>query len=321
MSAAEKPFESSRTYVAATRIDPEPHVLSITIHAPTRPIRYESPKALAHSMLSATVAQAVNDRYRATTGRTLAYHMVGHAMIELKSAGGAESRYLLTAVSESGTGQTNDLMLRQQVGYTIALVGTRGEIQSYNHVARDIDESVESDVRAVRLRFLVSPPAASRMFDFFAEFARRGIHERYALTAYPLDQTGAGCTSLMAAFLEVAGLLDPEWAARWRVSLRVPEELFGDPERGIRVPPRKLLFGPRTRRWATESEPHRLVAFYDTTAMFDWANRLATCPVAHLPANAVREGPTEQALARHLGMPVVTIDLRHVPTPTGPMFR
>jgi hypothetical protein len=134
-----------------------------------------------------------------------------------------------------------------------------------------------------------------------------------------LDQTGAGCTSFVASFLDVAGLLDPAWQEAWRVRLRVPEELFGDPERGVRVPPRKLLFGPRTRRWATACEPHRVLDFYDTTAMYDWACRLAvgTHP---LPPNVVR-GPTEQALARRLGMPVVTVDLRHVPTPSGPIFR
>lgn len=321
MSSAPRPFESSRTFAAA-QADPEPHVLTVTFHPPTLPIRFGSPNALARSLAFASAGYALHEWFREATGRTLGYHMVGHAMIEVKTVGSdGQARYLLTASTAAEDGETAELMFRQQVGYSLADIGTRGRLAPLDEVARDIDEAAETNVRAVRVRFLVSPAAAARMLEFAAEFERRRGYERYNLTGYPLTLTGVGCTSLVASYLDVAGLLDPTWLARWRVRLRVPEELFGDPSRGVRVPPRKLLLGPRTRRWATACEPHRDIEFFDTTAMHEWASRLATAPADQLPLGASNRGPVELALAARLGMPVVTIDRRAVPTPTGPIFR
>lgn len=316
MPAAPRPYESSRTYRAATALDHEPHVFTLTVHAPTWPIRFRSPRSLARSLLVASTGYLLHERYTQATGRTRAFHMIGHAMAEVKSvAPDGHLRYLLAAVTEAGDGQTAKLMLREHVGYSLAAIGTRGRIEPFDEVARDIDEAAETRVRAVRVRFLISAGAAERMLAFFDEFARRRIHETYSLAGLPLDGTGAGCTSFVVAFLEAAGLLDDDWKDRWTVRLRVPEELFGDPARGDRVPPRRLLFGPRVRRWATAGEPHRLLAFYDTAAMYDWASGLA----ADRPTGPHSE--SDRVLSRHLGMPVVTIDLRGRPVPSGPIFR
>lgn len=320
-TVAERPFESSRTFAAA-QADPESHVFNVTLHAPTHPIRFRTPQSLARSLAVASAGYLLHERFRQATGRSLAFHMLGHAMIEVKSVGEDGRRlYLLSAVTDTGDGETARLILKQQVGFSLADFGTRGRLESFDEVARDVDEAAETNVRAVRVRFLVSPQASARMLQFAEEFERRRVFERYSLTGSPLDGTGAGCTSLVAAFLEVAGVLDDGLKERWTVRLRVPDQLFGDPVQGTRVPVRRLFFGPRTRRWATEREPHRLLTFYDTTAMFEWARELATAPACRLPPGTENRGPVECDMARRLGMPVVTIDLRGRPTPSGPVIR
>ena len=86
------------------------------------------------------------------------------------------------------------------------------------------------------------------------------------------------------------------------------------------MPVRCVLFGPAVRRWATPDEPHRDIVFYDTTAMYRTVDELARAPAGSLPAGYSNDDPVTCAIGRRLAMPVLTVDRRTWPTPTGPVM-
>lgn len=312
MPAEDRAFTNTRTFHAATVVDPEPHVLNITVHAPTRPLDYSSPRRLELSMLRGMALQSRDSATTRLFGRTLGCHSVGHVMIELKSTDplSGRVRYLLTAMNATDPDEWTAQVVKQKLGYAIFTRGVAGQLDTYDRVATDIDEPAEVGTPSARLRVLLSPAAADRMFRFYTEFLARSGHRRLALVSDPLSDDGASCTSLAAAFLETGGLLTPEWQAAWTRTLRVPEPLVGDPEAGKRIALRRLFVGPTVRRWAEPGEPHRVVSFYDTTLLHHWIARHAT----HTSA-------VECRLERMLAMPVATIDGRLTPTPSGPIYR
>lgn len=312
MPAEDRPFTQTRTYHAAMVVDAEPHVLNITVHAPSRPLDYTSPRRLGLSMLCGTMLQLRDSATAKLCGRTLGAHSVGHVLIELKSTDPhtGQVRYLLTALNAANPSEWADQACKQKVGYAIFTRGLAGKMDTYDRVATDMDEPAEVGTPSARLRVLLSPEAADRMFRFYAEFLACGGNRRLALVSDPLADDGASCASLAAAFLEVGGLLTPEWQAAWTRTLQVPETLIGDPEAGKRVSLRQLLVGPTVRRWAEPNEPHRELRYYDTTLMHAWIVKHA----AHTSA-------VECQLERILAVPVATVDGRHIPTPTGPIFR
>jgi hypothetical protein len=312
MPAEDRPYTETRTYHAATSVDPEPHVLNITVHPPTRPLDYASPQRLAFSLVSGSLLQLRDTTTAKLFGRTLGVHSVGHIMIELKSVDPHTGQvgYLLTAQNTANGSEWTDQAIKQQVGFALFTRGVAGRTDDPDHVANDIDEPAEVGTRSARLRVVLSPETADRLFRFYDEFRARGVHTRMSLVSDPLSGDGASCASLAAAFLEVGGLLTPDMRAEWQRTLHAPEALVGDPEAGKKVAPRKLLMGPAARRWAGPCEPHRDITYFDTALMHPWI-------VRHAAANS----EAECRLSRLLAMPITTIDARNVPTPTGPMFR
>ncbi len=310
MSAEDKPFTHTRTYHAATAIDPEPHVLNVTVHAPTRPLDYTTPRRLGLSVGGGTLLQLRDSATQKWLGRTLGAHSVGHVLIELKSTDPqtGQLRYLLTAVNAADPGEWADQIAKRQVGYRIFTRGIGGAIDPPDRVASDTDEPAEVGIASARLRVLLSPEAADRMFRFHAEFVARGTYRRLALASDPLAGDGASCASLAVALLEVGGVMTPEWRAEWQRTLRVPCALVGDPEGGRRVPPWRLVVGPAVRRWAEPGEPHQVITYLDTTLMHAWIARRAG------------RGAVECQLSRLLAMPVTTVDGR-VPTSPPPSTR
>lgn len=312
------PLEASRTYRAATELDPEPHVLTITVLPPTRDWDFTTPRTVRRSSLVALPFEAAERGLQACAGRTFGFHAVGHSLIELKSIDPATGRprYLLTAVTDEDDTEEKHLIFRDQIGLTFLDQGSRGKIQEPEVIGRILDEPAELGVRAARLRVLLTPATADRLFAYFEEFRRRRIYEHFALTSYPLRGDGAGCIGFAVSFLDAAGLLDPTLEQAWRVTLRVPADLYGDPQRGVRVPPRKLFFGLSHPDWPGDGEPYRVVSFFDTTALYHWIVNADRCAEASAAPSAV-----EVAQERFLHIPVVTLDARSVPTPTGPIFQ
>lgn len=312
MPAEDKPFTHTRTYHAATAVDPEPHVLNVTVHPPTRPLDYSTPRRLHLSILRGTVLQLRDTATQELFGRTLGAHSVGHVMIELKTTDPATGQplYLVTAVNTADPGEWTDQAVKHKIGYAIFTRGVGGTIDHPDRVANDADEPAEVGIESARLRVLLSPEAAARMVRFYERFMADGTWRRFALVSDPLTGDGASCASLAAALLEVGGLLTPNLRAAWRRTLRVPDPLVGDADAGKKVPLRKLFIGPSVRRWAEACEPHREIAYYDTALMHAWIVR-----------QPVHPSPVESQISRLLAMPVRTIDGREVPVPTESRFR
>jgi hypothetical protein len=307
MPADDKPFTHTRTYHATMAVDPEPHVLNVTVHPPTRPLDYTNPRRLHLSILSGTALQLRDTATQELFGRTLAAHSVGHVMIELKTTDPATGhpRYLITAVNTADPGEWTDQAVKQKIGYSIFTRGVGGTIDPPDRVANDADEPAEVGIESARLRVLLSPEAAARMVWYYEQFVKNGTWRRFALVSDPLSGDGASCASLAATLLTVGGLLTPDMRAEWQRTLLVPAALVGDPEVGKKVALGKLFVGPQVRRWATPCEPHRRITYYDTALMHAWIARHSS------GGDAV-----ECQLERLLAMPVVTLDARHIPSPS-----
>jgi hypothetical protein len=321
MPAAPRPIEQTRTFQSAT-IDPEPHVFSFTVHAPTFALDFSSPRSLGRSMLPGEAGEFLNSKFEKRTGRTRGIQIVGHCMIELKSVDSktGQVRYLLTSVTNADRNEIADRFFKDQAGYEIAFSGIKGKIPTAEDVGQDLDEAAEIGIKAARARIVISEATANRMFDFFEEFQRRRIFEKFIVASSPLDERGICCSSLVASFLEAGGLLEPEWKEDWQRRLLVPSSLIGDPNTGTKVPPMRLLIGPQTRRWAKENEPNQPLAFYDTTKMYDWILSRHQTPSEQLPPGYTAHGIVEKQIEAHMAMPVVTIDMRNRPVPTGPIY-
>lgn len=313
MSSELRPVTQSRTFYAATAIDSEPDVLTITLHAPTHRLNFSSPSALTWSLVPVSIKGYFNFISQEQFQRTFGIHTVGHATIELKwkEEDQPTSRYLLTSVTDAERRETVRRLWLEQIGFSITTLGTRGKLESPEKVARDIDESAELGIQAARMRFLLPAGAAKKMQAFFEEFHRQRVYERFVLTGDPIMGTGAGCTALAVSFLRAADLLDPSWAYEWQRVLDVPCELMGDPTTDTRVPLRRVLFAPVSWRWANPSEPHHSVVFYDTQKMYDWIIKHRSTPRDQLPPNFSHSTPVECLLEQHLNLPIITIDLRN----------
>jgi hypothetical protein len=309
MPADDRPLTHTRTYHAATAVDPEPHVLNVTVHPPTRTLDYSSPRRLHLSMFGGTLLQLRDTATQHVFHRTFGAHSVGHVMIELKTTDPATGRprYLLTTVNTADPGEWTDQAVKEKIGYSIFTRGVRGTIDPPDKVANDTEEPAEVGIASARLRVLLSPEAAERMVRFYEKFVADGTWRRFALVSDPLSGDGASCASLAVAFLEAGGLLTPEVRAAWQRTLLVPEALVGGPEAGRRVKVWRLFVGPTVRRWATPDEPHRVITYFDTALMHAWIVR-----------HAGSGGIVECHLERLLAMPVATVDARGTHTPTGP---
>jgi hypothetical protein len=307
-----RPVETTRTFHAATRLDENPHVLTITTFKPPVPPTYRTPQNVMASAVGSTLYCELQDLAKKGFDRHLGYHIFGHVIVELKTVDPAtnEPVYLVTAVTDADYGEAWRLLFKEKVGLTLLVTGTAGKVQTPDEAATILDEPAEIGVAASRMRFLLSPESAAAMLAHYRDFVGSGVYKRFSLTAYPLDRNGAGCTSFGVSFLDAGGVLTPEMIRAWRVSLTAPEHLFGDPAAGRKVPMWKVLTYFATHRRWPETDC-KTVRFYDTGLMYRYAADLAERTRTEQPE-------TERKLAEYLAIPTVTFDARTcVPRPAA----
>jgi hypothetical protein len=115
------------------------------------------------------------------------------------------------------------------------------------------------------------PPATgARLIEYLEAYRARDVGKIYGGAQRPRAGEGAGCSAFAVSFVELAGLLTDELAARWSHTVRIPEPLLGGTLGGRRVGLERLLLGAHGARWAEPDEPHRTLTIFDPERIHDW---------------------------------------------------
>ena len=269
--------------------------LTLFTMCPPRSINWASPRSMA---------------FGAMTNNLTFYHMnhkhaIGHVFIELKNG---EERIMAGSTPDSSGSSDSDLIFKDKIGLGILFYPFKGRIET----VKDLDQQVQERYKTGRIafiRFMLSPEMYQRLKSYWAEYNERGYGSIYNGDNQPRKGLGAGCSAYGVSYLEVAGLLHPVWQDKWKLTVRVPEALIGDPKTGKKVPITKLaMWG----RWASETEPNRLLELYDPDLIYKWIN-VANKKECESPSGKV----TPLKRGKALGL---QYDCTHVPVPAEPLF-
>ena len=217
-------------------------------------VDWASPRSLARSVLLNQLS--------------FAGHPIGHVQIGLESPG---TRRFATGMVQISMPEQRKKIIQEGLGLGTLFRDFPGRIETTDAIYPEIQGRF-SRGNISYLKFLVSPAAHARALTYAREYVERGYSAHYGLPNRPLYGEGAGCSAFAASFLEVTGLLDPEFFSAWSRTICVPEKWIGGVDRKVSL---LGLLDPRgSSSWATESEPHRKIFFWDPDLMHSWALRV-----------------------------------------------
>ena len=196
---------------------------------------------------------------------SFAGHPIGHVQIGLESPG---TRRFATGMVQISMPEQRKKIIQEGLGLAALFRDYPGRIETTDAIFPEIQGRF-SRGNISYLRFLISTAAHERALTYAREYVERGCSAHYGLPNRPLYGEGAGCSAFAASFLEITGLLDPEYVSAWSRTIRVPERLIGGEGRKVSL---LGLMDPRgLSSWATESEAHRKIFFWDPDLMHRWA--------------------------------------------------
>jgi len=191
---------------------------------------------------------------------------IGHAAVRLECAA-TEDRpagHYLGSVVATGD-EFREMVLQDKAGLGVLFTTVPGRLERADELESTFEERYRTG-RVAWLRMGISSQTCHALLDYADEVEARGIGDRYGFVR-PLHQEGAGCSAFSMAFLQLAGLVEPDMRREWTFDVRVPMPLIGgehNPDN--RVPVLRLLF--ISRRWADPDEPHLHLTGWDPHYMF-----------------------------------------------------
>jgi len=240
---------------------------------------------------------------------------IGHASVQIQcgTPGSAQYQNIHAGMVEDDNNPSySDMLFKQGYGMGILYYDFKGYLEQ----DKDLLHELDNRYREGNLSFLeieISPSTCSRMVQYWKEYQQLGLEKRYGLRNRPLYKEGAGCTAFGTSFLEIAGLLEPEYINNWRQSFLIPERLFGGPDTQRFVPFKKVFFLLARNRWAKPDEPNYPITFWDPDRMYRWAKRTW---------KHERHHPTgKYELLLRGNARGLRIDRSSVPTPTGSFWK
>jgi len=112
----------------------------------------------------------------------------------------------------------------------------------------------------------ISAQAFARCEQYHLETLQIQDRLQYGFPCEPRRKEGAGCTAFAMSFLEIAGLLRPEFKS-WQQKILVSQNLIGRHEQGVSVT--ETLTSRESRQWGA-AETARELHFWDPDLMFQW---------------------------------------------------
>lgn len=230
--------------------------------------------------------------------------------------------YSFSSMSDQGKNTVRKLLL-DQVGLGMMLADYPGALEPAGPLQQEV-RLKERSGRAHRVTYLISEETAFRLQLYLKEYPEKGNDRIYGgLASHPRYLEGAGCVAYARAVAEIAGLDTDATQDGWLRTIRIPEELVGDPLRNKRVPISRLVWGDPATRWAGELEPHFEISFYDPDRIFRQveAAARATClnrkPPEHLNHFS---GMNDLVVRQHHSSFELVFDRRDLATPTDPIW-
>lgn len=216
----------------------------------------------------------------------------------------------MTSATDS---EERDLLFNKKFGLGLMFHTYLGKLEKDEVIKKDLDSYAGSD-RVAKMTTIISPEACERMVTYVNDFEARGFGKMYSgLQADPLKGEGSGCSAFGMSFLEVAGLLEPEYAAKFREHLYIPKRFVGGPLTGNKVSVTHLLFRP-SAKW-NNKEPNIELYAWNPEKMHAWVSDIykAAEHGKHIPnlVGTTKLGKTKE----------IVFDKSHLPVPTGSYWK
>ncbi|MCM0605840.1 MAG: hypothetical protein KA715_07085 [Xanthomonadaceae bacterium] len=260
---------------------------------PSQGINWKSPSTLLGSVAKNLL---MGDEY-----------LIGHVTIEVKCD--ADNIRFHAGMSFGDFDESKDLILKQGAGVSVLLVPMKGRLEKSRSIERYLREDAEYGEMSF-LRTFISRSTCQRLAQYYSEYVERNYGAFYGLKLRPRYGEGSGCSAFGMSFLELAGLLDPEFETAVRRRVLVPESWMGYPltDKMVRV----YDLWKQAKQWATESEPNIELNFWDPDLMYSWVHRKIS--------EIERGGERRMSLAKWGASRGLLWDRRDVPTPSGPIW-
>jgi len=265
-------------------------------------ISWTSPRALAKSTVS-----SIDSKYG-----------LGHVNIRIACQG---QKTVHTGIYNRFTNQTTDAVRKNGQGLGVLFNLFEGLLQKPGTVAPTFEKLTKRG-RTNFITFKISRNTCQRLLTYHNQYwqiykqrtklprarGQKPDHTQqifYGFQAIPRYGEGGGCSAFAVSFLEVAGLKEEWMLKEWTQNLRVPVAAVGMPMTSQHISLADMLFSSPLR-WASPTEPHFPLFFWDPDKMFEHTN-------ARLNSRQYRE----EMLYGSRGY---SIDRSYLPTPTEPIF-
>jgi hypothetical protein len=236
---------------------------------------------------------------------------ISHLFVNLKCD--SQNYERLTGMT-STTNEDRDLLFKEGYGYGIIFHTYPGKLERDADVARDL-EDYKGSRRVARMRLKISESTCARLKTYLNEYEARGFGALYSgLQARPRRGEGAGCSAFGMSFLELAGLLQPEWSEQWMNHIHVPKRFVGGPITGKFIRIREILAQPFSR-WNPKRQ-HIYLEAWNPEKMWKWTKEVWADvrfgrSKGEIDWEISKVGKTREIYA----------DMSSVPTPTDPIWQ
>ncbi|MBL7664023.1 MAG: hypothetical protein JNM93_02730 [Bacteriovoracaceae bacterium] len=193
-----------------------------------------------------------------------------------------------------------DLLFRHDIGMGILFHSFEGHLETRRELLEKVQNYLVDGDRINFVTFKISAEACTRLKKYHKEYKENGYEKRYGLYNRPLYKEGSGCSAFGASFLELIGLLDEDMKKNWTYSVKIPFKYIGLPLIKQKVSFLNLLWG--NNYWASESEPHKEIFFWDPDKMYQWVK-------------AKYENPGQYQRVKKENSIGLYVDLSQIPTP------
>jgi len=280
-------------------LEQSPHQLTLYVIPPKVKYDWSSPNRLYNSLKKNYIRHFfVHKNY-----------LLGHAFVELRTP--LAEQEVFAGMRVLDLKQERQYLLKENYGLSILGCDLEGHMEN----AGALEEKVRNYGRRGNLAFmtlLINEDAASRMLAFYYAYKARIDSigpggARYGGAYYPRYYgEGSGCSAFIISFLDLGGLLRPEYE-EWRVKLNLPLDLMGGPyHEGNEV---RLRDVRKRKQWTNihESTGYESFRIYDPMLIYEWI-------LAALDNNTIEGSydviPLEIGMARG-----ILIDARDTPAP------
>lgn len=275
---------------------------SVTLHLFKSPkgINWSSPWTMTFSTLKNSLVNTKGKRAFA----------ISHVFIEVKCDSTGER--ILRGQTSADDSEERELLFKKGYGLGLMFHTYKGKYETDSTIERDM-APYEGSTRRGEYTALINPATCQRLLQYEREYQALGYGSLYSgLQADPLKGEGTGCSAFGMSFMRVGGLT-PAYVNSWKNIIDVPKRFVGGPLTGKKVSVAKLLFHPGAK-WSNK-EPHIHLEAWNPEKMLDWVKQTHDLvdkggSIPGFDITADRVGNTKS----------VTVDLRDVPTPVGPIW-